>query len=247
MDLLRSRISGLEEILATAFTSSAQPNPTAYPQHYPPGPYFDPRSDIPVQQHPQASTSYLPYPTDSRETSVPQSADGGSSQHEKTVAAEELRGEEVEASVALEFMALGRHRAFGASNTADPQMSDVEAGLPLHALHAAPFIPGPSALYPSPAALAAAAPPRPQADALVAHSLEWLGWHHAAVHSPSFKREVAEFWGWGERRMDVCSPAWLALWFALLVVGVGNLAEGQAAVLGISEGAPIFAAHARQS
>lgn len=153
-------------------------------------------------------------------------------------------------------MALGRHRTFGASNPEPPDTaaggggSGFEDPAP-HAKEdvgghapgdggstAAPFLPSPSALFPTTIALAAAAPGRHQADALIAHSLDWLGWHHAAVHSPSFKQEVAEFWAWGDRRMDLCSPAWLGLWFALLVVGVGNLAEGQAASLGISEGAP---------
>ncbi|KAK4700966.1 hypothetical protein P7C70_g5272, partial [Phenoliferia sp. Uapishka_3] len=264
VDALRSRISGLEGILATAFSSPtsfpkiqnpaqshSDPAPTSYPLPLPftsvaEHPYYSPQRDIAVNiQQPQASTSYLPY-QDSRTTSEGRenSTDGGTS-----VVAEELRGEDVEASVLLEFMALGRHRNLGKSEAApNKDQDDGEASSSHHTsphardvapgggnANATTFPPSPQAMYPTTASLALVAPGRDLATALIDHSLDWMGWHHAAVHAPSFKKEATEFWEWGENRMETCSSDWLALWFALLVVGVGNLAAGQAPVLGISE------------
>lgn len=34
---------------------------------------------------------------------------------------------------------------------------------------------------------------------------------HAVVHSDTFKAQVEASWELGDKRFDVCSPAWLAL------------------------------------
>lgn len=93
----------------------------------------------------------------------------------------------------------------------------------------------PYALFPTTASLAASLPPPDQGSIILHHSLDQLAWHHGAVHAPSFRREVEEFWSWGNRRVDVCNPAWLALYFSMLVVGVGNIAPGMAESVSLTE------------
>jgi hypothetical protein len=278
VDLLRARLASLEGVLAKAFTAPPAQPPPPHPQftHPPPhqGPYFDSRNLY--SGGPEAgSSSYAGGGGDGdhaaygredgndgleRRESLPRGMNGDGASASGKQAEEEL-----EASVALEFLALGRHRAFGVTSATtededpsaqqqqrlpDPvvqvQDQDPYAYSHLHpsqpaATDPAPtpsFPPSPTQLYPTTASLAASLPSRVQGDAIILHSVDWLGWHSGAIHAPSFKTEVAEFWNWGENRVDVCNPAWLALYFAMLVVGVGNLAAGQAPSLGMSEGAP---------
>ncbi|KAM0752346.1 hypothetical protein T439DRAFT_347217 [Meredithblackwellia eburnea MCA 4105] len=279
-DLLRSRIAGLEGLLATAFaanqikpsltppSSQSSSSYNSYP-HPSSATFYPPPPPPLASQHPQNQSHAVAGPSSSRSLPAPPApppvpkseASEDISAPGTSTGDETLRGEEVEASVALEFMALGRHRAFGhpgdqqaldsetngdggggpggeTSQQTSPHAREEYVPTPTDAGSsgpAAPFLPSPSALFPTTASLLAAAPPRSRADALISHSLDWMGWHHGAVHAPSFKRETLEFWNWGERRMEVASPAWLALWYALLVVGVGNLAEGQGQLLGIME------------
>lgn len=252
VDVLRARIGDLEGLLSKAFHAS----PAAFQNS--------------LIQQPIATTSQIPYDNnllllqqqqqqqiqfqeeqlqqqqqqqERRETS---SVNDGSSEMNR----DDLRGEEVEASVALEFLALGRHRAFGAGvidqpipstgahriPTSNPSPYASPTDIPESTSGGSDFIPSPSALYPTIESLERASPSRLQADALIAHSIDWMSWHHSALHAPTFRSELEEFWDWGERRFEICNPAWLALWYALLVVGVANLAQGQGQRLGISEG-----------
>lgn len=245
VDLLRSRLSGLEALLATTLVAQPPPPPGATPS----------AASQPTFTHPLPPTSeqsqsvYDPnQPTYSNGVTIAYSAErhssteGGLDEAFTQAAKGKQAEEELEASVALEFLALGRHRqgTFHEQPLAngDQQVptnlatDDVRASAP----SAPNYPPSPTQLFPTTASLAAALPPQPQADQIIMHSVVWLGWHHSAIHAPSFAREVAEFWSWGERRVELANPAWLALLFAVLTVGVTSLAPGQHAMMGLSEG-----------
>lgn len=286
VDLLRSRIQGLEGLLANALnqppaaaTVAAQPHVSQQrqqPNHFE---YIQPA-------RPQYPQDPLPFLAPNEPCSAPQGfrpIDGTaapihdhhtsgvtSNRVDATMDGGRQAEEELEASVALEFLALGRHRTFGVTSTANTldegqklpdgaqSIGQRQNGVhnsatpatysqrlnghasPSH--HTAPptsYPTLPYAIFPTAASLADCLPPQQQGSIILTHSLEQLAWHHGAVHAPSFSREVEEFWSWsssGEKRVEVCNPAWLALFFAMLVVGVGNLAPGMAEVLGLTEG-----------
>ncbi|KAI5474872.1 hypothetical protein MNV49_002316 [Pseudohyphozyma bogoriensis] len=154
----------------------------------------------------------------------------------------DLRGEEVDASIALEFLALGRKRAFGTLATDISAPTSHRLPPPPSPNHDhpvdssdPPFLPSPTFLYPTLASLAAAAPYKLQADAIISHSIEYVAWHHGCIVEAVFVNELKEFWSWGEERWEVVNPAWLALFFAMLCVGVSGLADGMGEGMGISE------------
>lgn len=66
-----------------------------------------------------------------------------------------------------------------------------------------------SILYPSATALVDSMPSRAQSEALINHALEWTSWHHGSIYIPGFKKEVEDFWDWGESRVELCDPLWL--------------------------------------
>ncbi|KAL8280152.1 hypothetical protein RQP46_007482 [Phenoliferia psychrophenolica] len=69
---------------------------------------------------------------------------------------------------------------------------------------------------------------------LASFSLESAGWHHAAVHAPDFLATMKDFWIMGELEAEEKCPGWLALCFALLVVGMRKLTPDEGAQLGYS-------------
>lgn len=160
---------------------------------------------------------------------------------------EDLRGEEVEASIALEFLALGRNRTLGRAGAAVPDESAsnlLHFGSPLEHLatihgtlfDSSPVPPNPTFEFPTTASLAAVIPPFAQTQAIVSHSLDYVSWYHACVHAPSFHDEVALFWAQGEDRVDHFNPAWLALFFAQMSAGVKHMTpDDQARLIGLTE------------
>ncbi|GAA5890179.1 hypothetical protein JCM8208_002726 [Rhodotorula glutinis] len=148
---------------------------------------------------------------------------------------DELREEEVAASLSLEFMALGRNRAL-----TGPQSSVQNAQLsPHHPVHlSSVFDPAllpqhPSALFPTAASLARVLPPPADTHLIIEHALESTGWHHACIHAPSFRAELAEFMAHpDESRFETASPAWLALLFAQLACGTKHMTREQLKQLG---------------
>ncbi|GJN91799.1 hypothetical protein Rhopal_004822-T1 [Rhodotorula paludigena] len=130
---------------------------------------------------------------------------------------EELREEEVAASLSLEFM-----HALDETQLPASLVFDVST-LPNH----------PSALFPTSASLARVLPPFPDCQLILDHALEYTGWHHASVHAPTFRAELREFWAHpAETRFDKASPAWLALLFAQLCCGVRHMTTAQLKQLG---------------
>ncbi|KPV78657.1 uncharacterized protein RHOBADRAFT_41201 [Rhodotorula graminis WP1] len=148
---------------------------------------------------------------------------------------DELREEEVAASLSLEFMALGRNRAL-----TGPQSSAQNAQIsPHHPVHlSSVFDPAslpqhPSAQFPTSASLARVLPPPADTHLIIEHALESTGWHHACIHAPSFRAELAEFMSHpDETRFETASPAWLALLFAQLACGVKHMTREQLKQLG---------------
>lgn len=80
-------------------------------------------------------------------------------------------------------------------------------------------------------------PRREHSDAIIRYSLDRVGWQHGAVHSGSFMAECAEFYGWGDERAEVVNPAWLALYYAVLCVGVKHMTPTDGQACGLGQGA----------
>ncbi|KAK4052327.1 hypothetical protein OIO90_004408 [Microbotryomycetes sp. JL221] len=127
--------------------------------------------------------------------------------------AQDDENEAVEASVNLEFMALGRPRN----------------GEDRHRVSTA------GAQYPDAAALLAAAPTFDEEEVILSRGAHF-GWHHSVVHAPMFARQLQEFWDLGEDRFERASSAWLSLYFAMLAVSTKLLDEEEQLALGWSEG-----------
>ncbi|GAA5853284.1 hypothetical protein JCM9279_003345 [Rhodotorula babjevae] len=88
-----------------------------------------------------------------------------------------------------------------------------------------------SAPSPSPASVL---PPPPTAAAILQYSLERVGWQHGAVHAGQFLAECAEFDSWGPLRADKVNQAWLALYLAVLCVGVKHMNADDARACGLT-------------
>ncbi|GAA6056079.1 hypothetical protein JCM3770_001957 [Rhodotorula araucariae] len=162
---------------------------------------------------------------------------------------------EVEAATSLEYLALGRDSKeshFSRAELRRPVMEDDEVSKPniaaaegaaplgpadgpsplsepgaVEAGQPPPLVPGPSPsdAAPTPASVL---PPQETANAIVAYSLERVGWQHGAVHAGQFRAECAEFHSWGTRRAEKVNQAWLALYFAVLCVGVKHMSAEDA-------------------
>ncbi|KAI5481631.1 C6 transcription factor (Mut3) [Pseudohyphozyma bogoriensis] len=98
-----------------------------------------------------------------------------------------------------------------------------------------PYPPSPVSSFPDGASLLAVAPTITQEDALFRHGVEFLGWHHRVFHGQTFYKQVAAFWDLGAERFDKASPAWLALYFALVSVSAKLLGIQEQRQLGWTE------------
>ncbi|KAH8922834.1 hypothetical protein BT69DRAFT_1319917 [Atractiella rhizophila] len=66
-------------------------------------------------------------------------------------------------------------------------------------------------------------PNKTTCDKILEFSLTQVLWQHACVHAPTFRREVAEFWQWEERKLEIVHQCWLALFWTMLCVGVRSM------------------------
>ncbi|KAL8279574.1 hypothetical protein RQP46_008136 [Phenoliferia psychrophenolica] len=170
--------------------------------------------------------------------------------------------DELEAGIALEFMALGRQRQFGASADVaiDPDTSEAVtngslSGNPLANLNGArsrtsttnsrmtptpstlPESPSPISEFPNPQSWARVAPSPTAARHLISHAIDSLGWLLCGVvHGPTFHHELEAFLAEEERAFETAKPAWIALYFALLVCGTMLLTDDKRVVLGLAHG-----------
>ncbi|GAA5932927.1 hypothetical protein JCM1841_005195 [Sporobolomyces salmonicolor] len=128
---------------------------------------------------------------------------------------EDLREEEVAASISLEFMTSPDGfvpTPLPSSGLFDPQSRGVH----------------PCSLFPTLSSLAAIIPPYAETQQILTHAIDWVGWYHGAVHGPKFRAEVHEFWQYDEEtRVEKVNPAWLALFFAQLSAGVRHMTKEQ--------------------
>ncbi|KAK4701759.1 hypothetical protein P7C70_g4471, partial [Phenoliferia sp. Uapishka_3] len=149
---------------------------------------------------------------------------GGEYDRERSSTGTDLdESEAVEAAVDLEFMTLGRSRTFPTSNDRSPGISSPDDSLISESqasiLTPPTFNVSPIKKYPDGNSLLHAAPTLAQEDVILRQGIDFFGWHHRVFHAPTFYAQVSAFWELGEERFDVCSPAWLALYFAMLSVG----------------------------
>ncbi|GAA6005668.1 hypothetical protein JCM10207_005289 [Rhodosporidiobolus poonsookiae] len=206
-----------------------------------------PSSFLPVPLDP-ALTSTAPASASSGGNGVPGLELSGPSSGSASTAgsegrsADDLREEEVAASLSLEFMALGRNRALNGSQASaqNPHTSPAHLShLPLPSLvfDAIPRPPHPYALYSTASSLASILPPFADCHAIVEYAIDYTGWYHSTVHGPTFRAEVQEFWALpapagAEERLEKASPAWLALLFAQMSCGIKHMTTEQLGKIG---------------
>lgn len=76
-----------------------------------------------------------------------------------------------------------------------------------------------------------------QSEPIIQYSLDRVGWQHGAVHSGSFLAECTEFNNWSPAaRAEQVNPAWLALFYAVLCVGVKHMTAADGQACGLSTG-----------
>jgi len=130
---------------------------------------------------------------------------------------------------------LGGHSAAGAGAQAPsgpPQPSALDELEQPAAL--GPAAGSTSSAPPPPPSQASVLPPAPTASAILQYSLERVGWQHGAVHAGQFLAECAEFDSWGASRADKVNQAWLALYLAVLCVGVKHMTADDARACGLT-------------
>ncbi|GAA5918047.1 hypothetical protein JCM6882_008155 [Rhodosporidiobolus microsporus] len=136
---------------------------------------------------------------------------------------DDLREEEVAASLSLEFMI--HANPFDGAPLAPSLVFDL-----------GPQAPHPSHRFPTTASLSVLLLPYTETQVILEHALSWSGWAHGAIHAPTFRAEVQEFWGHPEEtRFEQASAAWLSLLFAQMCVGVKHMASEQLSSLGWTE------------
>ncbi|BGP27437.1 hypothetical protein JCM10295v2_006405 [Rhodotorula toruloides] len=192
--------------------------------------FGDPVTELTGPREPQASTSAAPSgfePPAKRTRLLPpkQEADEGEAG--------------VEASVNLEFFALGRPRVWTESNIAAAS-ANVDDGLssPSHRLAILPSEGQPESrvsLFLNGHALFNAAPTPDQEDIVFRHGLDRYGFHHAVVHGPTFWSQLAAFRNLGDDRFERASLAWLSMYFALLAVSAKLVDRDQQDAMGWTE------------
>lgn len=210
--------------------------------------FGDPVTELTGPREPQASTSAVasgPEPPSKRTRLLPpkQEPDEGESG--------------VEASVNLEFFALGRPRVWTESSVAAaPAGEDDGSSSPSHRLAILPpegQPESPVSMFPNGQALFNAAPTPDQEDIVFRQGLEQYGFHvalpllcaskgadahlaqHAVVHAPTFWSQLAAFRNLGDDRYERASLAWMSLYFALLAVSGKLVDREQQDAMGWSE------------
>ncbi|GAA5821341.1 hypothetical protein JCM3770_006255 [Rhodotorula araucariae] len=154
----------------------------------------------------------------------------------------QLRDNEVEAAVSLEFLALGRDSReshFSRSELRRPstdeegEMDEPHASPSRRPAHALPVEDATT----SPVRTSVPAdvlPDEATSTRLIDYSLDKVLWQHGGVHAGQFRRECAEFHSWGTRRAEKVNQAWLALYYALLCVAVKHMTAEDAPAYGYS-------------
>ncbi|KAM0751096.1 hypothetical protein T439DRAFT_325251 [Meredithblackwellia eburnea MCA 4105] len=231
-----ARITRLEALFSRAFS-------TTFPENESPTSYSTTSPDVP----PVASTSSIPspplrshYPSSHAAVALPplrtsgmiertkpspsgSSPSAGRLPASKTGPSPIATDLEVDATQALEYLALGRQQELSSGENNVNQSSS--SSLP----------PDPITQYPTLSSIAAVAPTRAQADILITFCLSSLSWQLSVLHAPTFMEEYSLFWSKGPNGFVGTQAAWLALYFALLTVGVNLATMEERMLLGMSE------------
>ncbi|GAA5990398.1 hypothetical protein JCM10908_007352 [Rhodotorula pacifica] len=157
----------------------------------------------------------------------------------------------VEASVNLEFYALGRPRVWAEPNMrtsmtdvdVDESGSNAAAGPSMSPSHRNAVLPSapegqadsPVLLFANGDALLRAAPTSEQERIIFHQGLDVYGFHHAVVYAPDFYAQVQAFHGLGNGRFDLASLAWLSAYFALLAVSAKLVTPEQQDEMGFND------------
>ncbi|BGP41015.1 hypothetical protein JCM10449v2_004983 [Rhodotorula kratochvilovae] len=182
--------------------------------------------DLNLLQTDAASAPGSTFPTPARSDGLPLPP------HPHTPAGGQLRDNEDEAAVSLEFLALGRDSKESHFSRAELRRPSTGEGdgpgdallSPLHGpAHALPDNEADSPTRPTPGASRNVLPDETTSTRLIDYSLNKCLWQHGGVHAGQFRRECAEFYSWGARGTEKVNQAWLALYYVLLYVGVKHM------------------------
>ncbi|KWU43828.1 hypothetical protein RHOSPDRAFT_26089 [Rhodotorula sp. JG-1b] len=155
----------------------------------------------------------------------------------------------VEASVNLEFYALGRPRVWAEPNmrtsavAVDDSDAAATAGPSSSPSHRNAILPpasegqseSPVALFANGDALLRAAPTSEQEKIIFHQGLDVYGFHHAVIHAPDFYAQVEAFHELGNGQFDLASLAWLSAYFALLAVSAKLVTPEQQDEMGFND------------
>ncbi|KAI5478013.1 hypothetical protein MNV49_005705 [Pseudohyphozyma bogoriensis] len=205
-----TRIVRLEALFSKAFSSEVDDSlPNITPNH--------------IEATPAASTSKLPSFEPARPSPITSPAIALQQLPTPEPAATPIATDlEVDATQALEYMALGRQQGL--------VYPEPEQPFPHSSLTSSPI-----SLYPTLSSIAAVAPNRTVSDILITYCLGSLSWHLSVLHVPTFMTEYVTFWSKGPAAFSSTSPSWLALYFSLLTVSAWMLTSEQRMLLGFSQ------------
>ncbi|GAA6036232.1 hypothetical protein JCM8097_006848 [Rhodosporidiobolus ruineniae] len=153
---------------------------------------------------------------------------------------EDQSGNNVEAAVSLEFYTLGRPRTWAEAshlrgNSGENGEADEldQLDLPSSPSHQLAVLPPeqqpetPLSRFPDGVALQEVAPDALAESVLLDVGLDLYGFHHAVVHSATFRAQVTAFHSLGEDAFTRASPAWMSLYFAVLAVSAKLITREQ--------------------
>ncbi|GAA5895680.1 hypothetical protein JCM6882_000367 [Rhodosporidiobolus microsporus] len=151
---------------------------------------------------------------------------------------EDQSGSNVQAAVNLEFYTLGRPRTWAEQEKLPPADDDAPPSSPSHQLAILPpetQVESPMSRFPDGPSLQAVDPGPLAESVLLEVGLDLFGFHHAVVHGPTFRGQLAAFRSLGEDAFSRASPAWLSLYFAILAVSAKLVSREKTEEMGWSD------------
>ncbi|GAA5979254.1 hypothetical protein JCM11641_001974 [Rhodosporidiobolus odoratus] len=250
LDSLRARLPGLEHYVANATLNDGQDSELDTVVKA----FGDPVTELSSlraeeDETPSSSSRAMAGASMSRRTSSsavdPEGKANGAEPPRKKTRLSEPKKEEnqqehaVEAAVDLEFYTLGRPRTWTDSNmqaaAALVEDGDDPPSSPRHKLAVLPPEPqteSPVSRFPTGESLLTTAPELAVEQALIHVGLEQYGFHHAVVHLPTFRCQLAAFHDLGEDRFGRASLAWLSQYFAILAISAKLIPREETAAIG---------------
>ncbi|BGP49147.1 hypothetical protein JCM10450v2_005029 [Rhodotorula kratochvilovae] len=165
--------------------------------------------DLNLLQTDAASAPGSTFPTPARSDGLPLPP------HPHAPAGGQLRDNEDEAAVSLEFLALGRDSKESHFSRAELRRPSTGEG-------------------DGPGASRNVLPDETTSTRLIDYLLNKCLSQHGGVHTGQFRRKCVEFYSWGSHRAEKVNQAWLALYYALLCVAVKHMTAEDAGAYGYS-------------